>query len=65
MQNHPKLIFFDVDGTIITADHHIPSSAVRAIHAAQARGNLCIVNTGRPDAHIAPAVTASGLDGYI
>ena len=65
MQNHPKLIFFDVDGTIITADHHIPSSAVRAIHAAQARGNLCIVNTGRPYAHIEPAVTAIGFDGYI
>lgn len=65
MQNHPRLIFFDVDGTIITADHHIPSSAVRAIHAAQARGNLCIVNTGRPYAHIEPAVTAIGFDGYI
>lgn len=65
MQPHRKLIFFDVDGTIITDDHHIPASAIQAIHAAQARGHLCIVNTGRPYAHIEPAVTAIGFDGYI
>lgn len=65
MQSHHKLIFFDVDGTIITEDHRIPDSAVQAIHAAQAKGNLCIVNTGRPFAHLEPAVTAIGFDGYI
>lgn len=65
MQNHPKLIFFDVDGTIITEDHRIPASAVQAIHAAQAKGCRCVINTGRPYAHIEPAVTAIGFDGYI
>lgn len=65
MQNRRKLIFFDVDGTIITRDHRVPSSAVQAIHDAQSKGNLCIVNTGRPFTHIEPAVTAIGFDGYI
>lgn len=65
MQSHPKLIFFDVDGTIITEDHRIPDSAIRAIHAAQQKGHRCVVNTGRPYAHIEPAVTAIGFDGYI
>ncbi len=65
MKSARKLIFFDVDGTIITSDHQIPASARRAIHAAQAKGNLCIVNTGRPCAHIEPTVTAIGFDGYI
>lgn len=65
MQPNQKLIFFDVDGTIITEDHRIPDSAIEAIHAAQKQGHRCIVNTGRPYAHIEPAVTDIGFDGYI
>lgn len=60
-----NLIFFDVDGTIITGDNYIPSSAVEAIHAAQRAGNLCIVNTGRPFSHIVPSVRDIGFSGYI
>lgn len=60
-----NLIFFDVDGTIITGDNHIPPSTVAAIHAAQQAGNLCIVNTGRPYSHIVPAVREIGFSGYI
>lgn len=60
-----NLIFFDVDGTIITEDHVIPPSAVTAIRRARQAGNLCVVNTGRPYSHIAPQVRAIGFSGYI
>lgn len=60
-----NLIFFDVDGTIITEDNYIPPSTVAAIQAAQQAGSLCIVNTGRPYSHIFPAVREIGFSGYI
>jgi hypothetical protein len=60
-----KVLFFDIDGTILTEECTVPSSAVQAIHTAQANGNLCIINTGRPYSHIEPIVTAIGFDGYL
>ena len=41
-----KLIFFDIDGTLVERGK-IPDSAVRAIRKAQENGHLCLVNTGR------------------
>lgn len=60
-----KLIFFDIDGTIVDWNGFIPDSAIRAIHAARAEGNLCVINTGRPYSHIDPAVKAIGFDGFV
>lgn len=60
-----KLIFFDIDGTIIDERGYIPPSAIRAIHKAREAGTLCIINTGRPFSHIEPAVKAIGFDGYV
>lgn len=60
-----KLIFFDIDGTIIDWAGFIPPSAIRAIHTARARGCRCMINTGRPYSHIDPAVKAIGFDGYV
>lgn len=60
-----SIIFFDIDGTIIDVAGNIPASAVGAIRGARERGTLCVVNTGRPMAHVDPKVTAIGFDGYI
>lgn len=60
-----KAVFFDIDGTIMDEFGYIPPSAVEAIHAARAKGVACIVNTGRPYAHIEPAIIDIGFDGYI
>ena len=60
-----KLIFFDIDGTIIDCFGRVPPSAQEAIRKARAAGNRCIINTGRPRFHIDPAVTAIGFDGYV
>ena len=60
-----KLIFFDIDGTIIDWTGYIPESAIRAIHASRAEGNLCVINTGRPYSHIDPRVKAIGFDGFV
>lgn len=60
-----KIVFFDIDGTIMDEHGYIPPSAVEAIHAARAKGVKCVVNTGRPYTHIEPAIIDIGFDGYI
>ena len=60
-----KLIFFDIDGTIIDENGYIPPSAIRAIRTARGRGVLCVINTGRPYSHIEPAVKNIGFDAYV
>lgn len=60
-----KLIFFDIDGTIVDETGYIPESTVRAIRAAREQGILCVINTGRPYSHIDPAVKTIGFDGYV
>ncbi len=60
-----KVIFFDIDGTIMDEYCFIPPSAVEAIHAARAKGVACIVNTGRPYVHIEPSIIDIGFDGYL
>ena len=60
-----KIVFFDIDGTIMDEYGFIPPSAVDAIHSARAAGVGCVVNTGRPYTHIEPAIVDIGFDGYI
>ena len=42
-----KLLFFDIDGTLIDEKGNFPESAKEAIRRAQQGGHLCFVNTGR------------------
>ena len=60
-----KILFFDVDGTIVTSDHVVPESARAALKKAQDAGHVLIINTGRPFRHIEPQIRALGFDGYI
>ena len=60
-----KLIFFDVDGTIVDGNGYVPQSTIYAIRAAREQGNLCLINTGRPYSHIDPQIKAIGFDGYV
>lgn len=64
--NNKKMVFFDIDGTLITEDTYIiPESAKAAIKQAQANGHLMFVNTGRPPLIIDPIIKELGFDGYI
>ncbi len=62
-----KLLFFDIDGTLIsrTKYRHIPESAAGAIAAAKARGHKVFINTGRIFANIEPYIKALDFDGYV
>ena len=62
-----KLIFFDIDGTIISEDkeHIVPDSMYKALHRLQENGHLCFVNTGRAWAEVDKKIRDMGFDGYV
>lgn len=60
-----RVVFLDIDGTIL--DHHgtVAPSTVEAIRAARSRGHLVYVSTGRSAGDIHPDVRAIDFDGAI
>ncbi|MGG9992250.1 HAD family hydrolase [Streptococcus suis] len=60
-----KIIFLDVDGTLVDYHSRIPESAIRAIRQARENGHLVYVCTGRSRAEMQPELWEIGLDGMI
>ena len=60
-----KILFIDVDGTLVDYENHLPESAVRAIRAARAAGHRVYICTGRSKAEVYPPLWDIGLDGMI
>ena len=63
-----KIIFFDVDGTLVDvppSQEYIPASTVKAVQATRDKGNLCFLCTGRSKAEIFDHIMDVGFDGII
>ncbi|WP_234122359.1 Cof-type HAD-IIB family hydrolase [Clostridium hydrogenum] len=61
-----KMIFFDIDGTIVDEETHIiPESAIKAIRKARENGHLVFINTGRTFFNVTDDVREIGFDGYV
>ncbi len=62
-----KLLFFDIDGTLITDDGRrlFPEDARQAILAARRAGNLTFINTGRVRCNVEPFISDAGFDGLV
>lgn len=61
-----KMIFFDIDGTLLSEKTgKIPASAIEAIHLAQKKGHLAVINTGRTWLLLEKSLREIGFDGYI
>ena len=62
-----NIIFFDIDGTIITEDDYmiIPESTVTAIKKTREKGNLTFINTGRTEFNVNKKIRSLGFDGMI
>lgn len=60
------IVFFDIDGTLISGDERycIPASTVDAIRAARRRGHLMYINTGRAFVDVEEEIRQIGFDGY-
>lgn len=61
----PRIVFIDVDGTILEHGSVIAPSTVSAIRSARAHGHLVYLCTGRSEGDIHPDVRAIGFDGAI
>jgi Cof subfamily protein (haloacid dehalogenase superfamily) len=60
-----KIIFLDIDGTLIDYTQQLPPSAREAIRLAQARGHKLLISTGRSKPAIYPWLLDLGFDGII
>ena len=62
-----KILFFDVDGTLITEDgrRYFPDSAKRALAQARVNGHLVFINTGRVYCNITEEIKSAGFDGFV
>ena len=55
-----KIIFFDVDGTLVDvrpAREYVPESTIKAVRETRKKGNLCFLCTGRSLAEIYPHIS--------
>ncbi len=60
-----KIIFLDVDGTLVNYENQLPDSAVTAIRRARENGHYVYICTGRSKAEVYPNLWEIGLDGMI
>lgn len=66
MNLNKKMIFFDIDGTIITEKTRIiPKRTVKAIKKARENGHLVFINTGRTFFNVTENIRSIGFDGYV
>lgn len=62
-----KLLFFDIDGTLITDDDrkYYPESTKEAIVKARENGHKCFINTGRVYVTVDDYIRQPGFDGFV
>ena len=60
-----KIIFIDVDGTLLDYENVLPKSADLAIKEAKKRGHRVYICTGRSKAEVYDYLWDIGLDGMI
>lgn len=60
-----KIIFLDVDGTLVDYQNRLPESAARAVRGARANGHRVYLCTGRSRAEINPALWELGINGLL
>ncbi|SEA85970.1 hypothetical protein SAMN05216349_1399 [Oribacterium sp. KHPX15] len=61
----PKVLFIDIDGTLVNYETVIPQSAIDAIRKARSNGHKVYVCTGRSRAEVYENIWNIGLDGMI
>ncbi|MCH9275876.1 Cof-type HAD-IIB family hydrolase [Bifidobacterium amazonense] len=62
---NPKLVFIDIDGTLLDSSHRIPESAREECRRAQQSGHRLFICSGRAALDIDPPVLALGFDGIV
>jgi Cof subfamily protein (haloacid dehalogenase superfamily) len=60
-----KVVFLDVDGTLLNDHGRVPPSAAQAVREARENGHHVLLCTGRCEAELWPEVSDIGFDGFV
>lgn len=60
-----NVVFFDIDGTLVTRNNHVPKSTIQAINQLKANGTTPVLATGRAPVLIAEIAEKLEIDSYI
>ena len=60
-----RVLFFDIDGTLVGFDKKMPDSARKAVLRAKDNGHILILCTGRGECQLYPLLQEIGFDGVI
>lgn len=60
-----KILFLDIDGTLVNYEGKLPASAAQAVQAARKNGHLVYLCSGRSKAEIYSYIWDIGVDGFI
>ncbi|WP_208559894.1 Cof-type HAD-IIB family hydrolase [Marinilactibacillus kalidii] len=60
-----KVVFFDIDGTLVSSQNHIPPSTKRAVKALKQQGILPVIATGRATVLLEEVRKELEIDSYI
>ena len=58
-----KILFIDIDGTLVDYENNLPASAVEAVRAARNNGHKVYLCTGRPEGEIYQNIRDMGSGG--
>ncbi len=65
MKNRQKVLFFDIDGTLLDYDGRMPDSAREALERVKEKGHKLIVCSGRSKCGVEQLVEKFGFDGVV
>ncbi|RWR12406.1 Cof-type HAD-IIB family hydrolase [Siminovitchia fortis] len=60
-----KIVFFDIDGTLLDGDKNLPASAKEAVHTLQKNGIYTAIATGRAPFMISSLLKELNIDSYV
>lgn len=60
-----KIIFLDIDGTLVDFDQHMPKSTLKALKEARENGHKLVLCTGRTYGYIYPWLLEFGFDAVV
>lgn len=60
-----KVVFFDVDGTLMTPKNQLPESTKLGIKKLKEKGHIPVISTGRPPKMLEPVAKELGINNYI
>lgn len=60
-----KIVFFDIDGTLLNQDHEIPADTKKSIERLREKGIKVAIATGRSPYHALPIAKQLDIDTYV